>query len=83
MRLCAIYIVWDDWDMFLHSYRNIIKLVDGVILIGSEFSNFGERSYLPGFWHSPSEPEYRDWETKGQNVTTDSKGPVNRVILTL
>ena len=43
--------------MFLHSYRNIIKLVDGVILIGSEFSNFGERSYLPGFWHSPSGPE--------------------------
>jgi len=41
-----VYCVWDDWELFvkshLHLYTN--KLVDGIILIASETSNFGEKS---------------------------------------
>jgi len=47
MKLCAIYNVWDDWDLFEHSYKNIAPLVDGVIIVGSSISNFGEESRIP------------------------------------
>lgn len=56
MRLCAIYNVWDDWDLLLHSYKNLRtvhngnELVDGVIVIYSELSNYGERSEAPREW---------------------------------
>lgn len=46
MRLAAIYCVWDDWAMFKSSYINIRPLVDGVILIASTVSNFGEQSLI-------------------------------------
>src|SRR6185295_12603875 len=42
MKLAAIYCVWDDWDLFFKSRENISKLVDGVILVWSQTSNFGE-----------------------------------------
>lgn len=44
MRLAAIYCVWDDWQLHVESYTNMIGLVDGIILIASEKSNFGEKS---------------------------------------
>jgi hypothetical protein len=44
MRLVAIYNVWDDWDLFQYSYKNIAQLVDGVICIYSNSSNFGQRA---------------------------------------
>lgn len=50
MKLCAIYNVWDDWDMLDHSIRNIKPLVDGIIVIGSTKSNFGEVSEIPERW---------------------------------
>lgn len=42
MKLCAIYNVWDDYDLLWESVENIHKLVDGVIVVYSEASNYGE-----------------------------------------
>ncbi len=42
MKLAAIYCVWDDWDLLQQSYNNIRNLVDGVIIVYSDKSNFGE-----------------------------------------
>jgi len=53
MKLCAIYNVWDDWDLFGHSFANISPLVDGVILVASEYSNIGEDSPVPDFMGWP------------------------------
>lgn len=47
MRLVAIYNVWKDWDLLEYSLKNIRPLVDGVIIVGSEYSNFGEYSAIP------------------------------------
>lgn len=47
MRLCAIYNVWDDWDLLRLSVKNIYSLVDGVIVIASTKSNYGEVSEIP------------------------------------
>ena len=46
MKLCAIYNVWDDWDLYFRSLEWISPLVDGTICIGSYKSNFGEESYI-------------------------------------
>lgn len=43
-KLAAIYNVWADWDMMYHSIRNIKPLVDGVIVVFSSKSNYGEES---------------------------------------
>jgi hypothetical protein len=54
MRLAAIYCVWDDWDLLSYSVENIWQLVDDVIIVASQMSNYGEKSidpdglYLPG-----------------------------------
>lgn len=47
MKLCAIYNVWDDWDLLEHSIENIFQQVDGVIVVYSRKSNFGEQSDPP------------------------------------
>lgn len=47
MKLAAIFCVWDDWDMLDHALENIRSCFDGVIIIGSEYSNFGEYSDIP------------------------------------
>lgn len=47
MKLAAIYNVWHDWDLLTHSVRNIRPLVDGVIIIASTHSNYGEYSPIP------------------------------------
>jgi hypothetical protein len=44
MKLCAIYNVWNDWDMLEYSIKNISPLVDGVIIVWSMMSNYGEIS---------------------------------------
>lgn len=44
MKLCAIYNVWDDYDLLELSVNNILPLVEGVIIIYSETSNYGEKS---------------------------------------
>lgn len=47
MKLCAIYNVWSDWDWFKLSVENIKPHVDGVIVVFSEGSNYGEVSIIP------------------------------------
>jgi len=47
MRLCAIYNVWSDWDILAYSLKNIEPLVDGVIIVASTISNYGEISPIP------------------------------------
>lgn len=43
MKLSAIYTMWDDTDLFRESAKNIRKVVDGIILVESLTSNFGEK----------------------------------------
>tara|TARA_R110000868_G_scaffold199747_2_gene446363 strand:- start:1419 stop:2195 length:777 start_codon:yes stop_codon:yes gene_type:complete len=50
MKLCAIYNVWDDWDLLYHSTRSISDLVDGVIIVYSDTSNFGEMASTQKKW---------------------------------
>jgi len=51
MKLAAIYNVWDDWDLLKLSYQNIRTMVDGVIIVYSVYSNYGEKSdYNNGFY---------------------------------
>lgn len=47
MKLCAIYNVWSDWDWLEVSVKNIAPVVDGVIIIASNISNYGERCLSP------------------------------------
>jgi len=47
MRLCAIYNVWADWDILEYSLKNVEPLVDGIIIVGSTKSNFGEIFPIP------------------------------------
>lgn len=42
-KLAAIYNVWGDFDLLKLSVGNIRPLVDGVIVVGSTLSNYGER----------------------------------------
>lgn len=44
MRLALIYCLWDDYELFKCSYRNMNSLADGTILVYSNTSNFGEMS---------------------------------------
>ena len=50
MRLVAIYNIWDDWDWLEISIKNLQGLVDGVIIVASESSNYGEISPIPEKW---------------------------------
>lgn len=47
MRLVAIFHCWDDWYLLEHSVKHLRPLVDGVIIIGSTISNYGEYSPIP------------------------------------
>ncbi len=47
MKLAAIYIVWDDWDLLFLSYQAIKHSVDLTIIIYSDKSNTGEYSNPP------------------------------------
>lgn len=47
MRLVAIYNVWADWDILKYSLKNIEPLVDGVIIVASTLSNYGEFCAIP------------------------------------
>lgn len=50
MRLCLIYNVWHDWDLLEESIKNMWLLVDGIIIVASEKSNYGEYSAIPPIW---------------------------------
>lgn len=59
MKLVACFVVWDDHELLHHAIRNIQPVVDGVIVIYSTTSNFGEFSEPP-----KREPgvDYYQWE---------------------
>lgn len=50
MKLCLIYNVWNDFDLLDHSVRIMEPLVDGVIVVVSSRSNYGEVSPIPERW---------------------------------
>lgn len=52
MRLVAIFHCWDDWNLLHFAVENMRPLVDGVIIIGSTRSNYGEFSPIPSQWHT-------------------------------
>lgn len=75
MRLAAIYNVWHDWDWLKLSVNNIRPVVDGVIIIASEVSNYGEFSRVPNKWlnseevfiHNPGSSAAMITETEKRN----------------
>lgn len=64
-KLAAIFCVWDDYEMLEHARNNIRPLVDGIIIIDSCRSNYGEDSQynivglsLKGDHHYNREPQF-------------------------
>lgn len=54
MKLCAIFIVWDDYEILRYAIESISKQVQGVIVIASTESNTGEVSPIPkDFYDNP------------------------------
>lgn len=45
MKLCAIFVTWNDWDLLAVSTSNIRPVVDGIIIVASRHSNFGAIDY--------------------------------------
>lgn len=54
MKLCSIVLVWDDWYLLNHFVRNMGPNVDGVIVVWSRMSNYGEagESTEAVLWHN-------------------------------
>jgi hypothetical protein len=50
IKLAAVFNVWNDWDWLDISADRIAPLVDGIIVIASEKSNYGEISPIPERW---------------------------------
>lgn len=50
IRIAAIFNVWSDWDLLEHSVKHITPLVDGVIIVASRYSNYGEFEEIPADW---------------------------------
>lgn len=76
MKLCAIYTVWDDWNLLRESSNRMIGLVDNFIVVYSENSNYGEFSEIPySFkiwnrlfkWEPDPKKEPRENETAKRN----------------
>lgn len=62
MKLAAIFNVWSDWDLLEHSVKHITLLVDGVIIVASRYSNYGEFEEIPAEWRDKvhvREPIYK------------------------
>lgn len=54
MKLCAIFIVWDDYEILRYAIESISRQVEGVIVIASTQSNKGEFSPIPkDFYENP------------------------------
>lgn len=70
MRLVSIFNVWKDYDLLEHALRCIRPLVDGVIIVASEESNYGEKCAIPD-WPDiyRREPQFRD----PRNSETDKR----------
>lgn len=55
MKLCGIWIVWDDWDLLEHSINAIMSELNGIIIVASERSTTGEFSPIPDEWRDKVE----------------------------
>lgn len=54
MRLCAIFIVWDDYEILRYAIDSIANQVEGIIVVASTESNTGEFSPIPeDFYENP------------------------------
>lgn len=71
IRLVAIYNVWDDWDLLELSIKNIGPLVDGVFVIYSLKSNYGEDGDPYSFWNT-----YRMGPELAINVNSYLREPI-------
>lgn len=71
MRLVAVFNVWGDYDLLDYSLKNIRPLVDGVIIVASERSNYGEISPIPKNLQDvyQREPQFRN----ARNSETDKR----------
>jgi hypothetical protein len=47
LKLAAIFNVWDDYDLLKYAVENMRPLVEGIIVIYSNTSNYGEISQIP------------------------------------
>lgn len=52
MRLVGIFHCWSDWSLLKYAVKNLRPVVDGIIIIGSTRSNYGEFSPIPSEWHN-------------------------------
>lgn len=52
MKLAAVLIVWDDWELLEKAVENLTGLVDGFIIVASETSSYGEISPIPVKWRN-------------------------------
>lgn len=74
MKLCAIYNVWSDWDWLKLSIENISPHVDGIVVVGSEYSNYGEYCAIPEdsaatvVWNPSKNTRAIDAETIKRNI---------------
>jgi hypothetical protein len=53
MRLALCYNVWADWGFLANTLEIMRPLADGVIIVGSQTSNFGEVYPIPIEWETP------------------------------
>lgn len=74
MKLCAIIIHWDDWDLLGHSVGSINPLVDGFVIVASEKSNFGENGDSLPFSNDYS---YKSWTGNKVNIYGLEPDPKN------
>ncbi len=62
LKLVAIFNVWNDYYLLRHAVDNIRQLVDGILIIASTKSNYGEVSAIPKEWQNEElfvrEPRY-------------------------
>lgn len=74
MRLAAIFNTWSDWDLLYHSTKNIRPLVDGIIIVASEKSNYGEVSEIPTIWFNSDHVVIREPQfSHPMNSETDKR----------
>lgn len=74
VKLAAVFHCWGDWDLLEHSVKHMRPLVDGIIIIGSTKSNYGEYSPIPDlfkteelFLHEPQLTHPMNSETEKRN----------------
>lgn len=72
MKLCAIWNVWADYDWLYHSVERMRPLVDGVIIVASEKSNYGEFCEIP-FWTRDELYQREPFLTHAMNCETDKR----------